>query len=151
MKIKVEEIVVTERIRQDIGSLELLTDSIQKVGLLNPILVNSEHQLLAGLRRLEACKKLGWTEIDATILDLNGDAVKVLDIELEENKGRLDLVLTDMNEYNERMKEILTPPPQSNVILAFLKKMWARIKSFFASFKLKKNKEQPENKDIHDN
>lgn len=48
-----------------------LSNSISKVGLLQPIvvklLVKGKHQLLAGAHRLAACKRLRWTHIPAVI------------------------------------------------------------------------------------
>lgn len=48
-----------------------LSNSISKVGLLQPIvvrlLIKGKHQLLAGAHRLAACKRLKWTHIPAVI------------------------------------------------------------------------------------
>ena len=38
-------------------------DSIAEVGLLHPVVVTPEGRLIAGQRRLEACRQLGWTEV----------------------------------------------------------------------------------------
>jgi len=38
------------------------------LGLLQPIIVDEELNLLAGARRLAAARKLGWTEIDCKII-----------------------------------------------------------------------------------
>ena len=131
MNLEIEKIIVKERIRQNVGSLELLTESIKKVGLLNPIIVDENNELISGFRRLEACKKLGWNEIEVQVVSLDSDEEKALKIELEENKGRLDLSLQDMDKYKEKMEEILTPPLQPNPIVAFFIKIWSAIKNLF--------------------
>jgi ParB family transcriptional regulator, chromosome partitioning protein len=52
--------------------LEELMGSIREQGLLQPIVVRrraQRYQLVAGERRLRACKELGWTAIDAIVID----------------------------------------------------------------------------------
>ena len=87
MKIKINEIHVAERIRKECGDLKPLADSIREHGLLNPITVmpGPDHYLLiAGYRRLQAVKSLGWHEVDATFVSPM-EADEQLRIEMEEN------------------------------------------------------------------
>lgn len=76
-KIPISKIVKGERIRQENGDLVPLAASIKNHGLLNPITVCKSSDgmflLLAGNRRLEACKTLGWPEIDANIIEIMED------------------------------------------------------------------------------
>jgi len=54
--------------------MQALCDSIREVGLLQPILVRREvsgYSLLAGSRRLEACKRLGLHRVDAVVMQLS--------------------------------------------------------------------------------
>ncbi|HDQ14841.1 MAG TPA: chromosome partitioning protein ParB, partial [Sediminispirochaeta sp.] len=60
MQVPINEIVVKKRIRRDLGDLSRLMESIREHGQLNPVLINSRRELLAGQRRLEAIKRLGW-------------------------------------------------------------------------------------------
>lgn len=131
MTVEIEKIVVSDRIRQSVGDLQELAESINRVGLLNPILIDAENRLVAGLRRLEACKLLGWSEIEAKVIELDGDAIKSLNIELEENKGRLELAQPDIEAYHAKKEELLAPPPKPNPIISFLKKLWNSILSLF--------------------
>jgi ParB family chromosome partitioning protein len=58
----------------DEKSIEELAGSIEKYGLLQPVVVikdNDSYILVAGERRLRAVKKLGKKEIKAIVLDLN--------------------------------------------------------------------------------
>ncbi len=51
-------------------SLNELADSIREYGLIQPIVVrrmNDHYELIAGERRLRACKRIGWKEIDAIV------------------------------------------------------------------------------------
>ncbi|MFG6373538.1 MAG: ParB N-terminal domain-containing protein, partial [Oscillospiraceae bacterium] len=65
MLVPISEIKINAGRREaDPEGVQELVDSISKVGLLNPITIDREHTLIAGLHRLEAAKLLGWTEIE---------------------------------------------------------------------------------------
>ena len=64
------EIKVGPRFRKDAGDLSSLKQSIQEVGLLHPIIVDSENHLLAGLRRLKAVEMLGWKTVEVHIINV---------------------------------------------------------------------------------
>ena len=72
-KIPIDKIKKGKRIRRDLGNLKILAELISLCGLLNPITVeeigDGYYLLLAGERRLEACKLLGWKKIDAHIIN----------------------------------------------------------------------------------
>lgn len=57
------------------GDISALAQSITELGLLQPIVISETYDLIAGERRLQACKSLGWSEIPATIINLQ-DVVK---------------------------------------------------------------------------
>lgn len=67
----IKTIRVENRFRKVLGDLAPLMDSIQALGLLHPVLINEDLLLIAGERRLESCKRLGWTEIPARIVSLD--------------------------------------------------------------------------------
>ena len=69
--IPIDLIRVENRYRRHLGNLVALMDSIKALGLLHPILVNPKHKLIAGGRRLEACKRLGWKDIPVTMVSLD--------------------------------------------------------------------------------
>jgi N6-adenosine-specific RNA methylase IME4 len=48
-----------------------MAQSIASVGLLHPIVITPDNTLIAGRRRMEACKSLGWDEIPVTVLDIS--------------------------------------------------------------------------------
>ena len=64
------EIKVGPRFRKDAGDLSSLKQSIQEVGLLHPIIVDSENNLIAGLRRLKAVEMLGWKTVEVHIINV---------------------------------------------------------------------------------
>jgi ParB family chromosome partitioning protein len=88
----IEQINVGPRFRKDLGDIDNLAKSIQELGLLQPIVISETYDLIAGQRRLEACKSLGWTEIPATIVNLQ-DIVKG---EYAENAFRKEFTLSEM-------------------------------------------------------
>lgn len=68
-EIEVSKIIVGERIRKDLGNIKELVQSIDLVGLLQPITITKQNILVFGQRRLEAVKELGLKTISALILE----------------------------------------------------------------------------------
>lgn len=64
--------------RQDIGKLRDLQQSIRTNGLHRPIPVTADGTLIAGERRLRACKNLGWTSMPVNVADNDAHAVELL-------------------------------------------------------------------------
>ena len=87
MQMRVDEIIVRKRIRRDLGDLNELAESIEKHGLLNPVIVNHKKVLLAGERRLESVKLLGWETVPVRILE-NPTKIEEIEIEIDENIHR---------------------------------------------------------------
>lgn len=95
MKIKtvaVEDIIVGPRFRKDAGDLDGLADSIRELGLLHPVVVTTDLRLIAGCRRLQACKRLGWKSVPVRLLDLG----HIVDGEFAENVARKDFTLSEI-------------------------------------------------------
>ena len=65
--------------------------SIADIGLLHPIVVTPDNLLIAGQRRIAACKQLGWAEIPAHVVDLDDIARG----EYDENIVRKDFTPTE--------------------------------------------------------
>jgi ParB family transcriptional regulator, chromosome partitioning protein len=63
----IADIRVGERHRRDLGDIGGLAESIADIGLLQPIVVNEDGLLLAGARRLAACKHLGWETVPVIV------------------------------------------------------------------------------------
>lgn len=82
------------RQRRDLGDLTELAASIRAVGLINPIVITREGQLIAGERRLAAVQSLGWSH---TIVQFREDLsdIEREQLELDENIRRLDLAWQD--------------------------------------------------------
>ena len=117
MLVKIEDIKVKKRVRRDLGDLTALKDSMHRYGLMNPITLNSNYELVAGERRLEAAKSLGWERINANILDSNVDNIRQLEMELEENNQRKEFTDEELMEGYKRLEKLKNPP----LIMRFIK------------------------------
>jgi ParB-like chromosome segregation protein Spo0J len=89
-KVFIDDIVVGERRREEFGDIDGLTESINTYGLFHPVIIDDKNNLIAGERRLRACKLLGWSEIPARLFQDLTDKER-REIELEENMRRKDL------------------------------------------------------------
>ena len=48
----------------ELSGIQDLMDSIERVGLLQPLVINSRNEVISGNRRLLAIQQLGWEEVD---------------------------------------------------------------------------------------
>src|SRR5262245_48935463 len=67
----IDEIVIKDRHRRDLGDVSGLAGSIAEIGLLHPVVLRPSGRLIAGERRIAAFKQLGLTKIPATVIDLH--------------------------------------------------------------------------------
>jgi ParB family chromosome partitioning protein len=65
---RITDIIIDHCYRHDLGDIQELAESIREFGLLRPILITPDNRLIAGRRRLEACKVLGWETIPVNVL-----------------------------------------------------------------------------------
>jgi ParB-like chromosome segregation protein Spo0J len=87
---------IENRYRKELGDLSSLMKSIDGVGLINRIILDRDNRLLAGGRRLEACRRLGWEIIPARIVATITDARDALVIERDENTERLPMTFSEL-------------------------------------------------------
>lgn len=132
MLVKIEDIKVKKRVRRDLGDLTALKDSMHRYGLMNPITLNSDYELVAGERRLEAAKSLGWERINANILDSNVDNIRQLEMELEENNQRKEFTDEELMEGYKRLEKLKNPPLIMR-ILKFIANIFIKIAEFIKS------------------
>lgn len=105
MRILISEIRVKPGRRATLPEhIEELSKSIAEVGLLNPITVDQDYILIAGLHRLEAVKQLGWAEIECTVTSLEGLQAELA--EIDENIIRCDFSSMESNDLLLRRKEL---------------------------------------------
>lgn len=108
---RVDRIVVGERLREDYGDIAGLAASLRKYGLIQPVAVTSDGRLVAGGRRLRAVQMLGWDEVDTTCLgSLTPDEIR--ERELAENNDRQGLTA------HERSKALVSRAKNTASVLA---------------------------------
>lgn len=84
--------------------IEKLAESIKTVGLIHPLVVNNDDQLIAGGRRFSALKSLGVTE--APVHRIDKDIKEQELIAIDENLVRLDLTKVEMEHALRRAKDL---------------------------------------------
>lgn len=127
MILKINDVKIGQRVRDEYGDMESLANSIKEYGLLHPIVVDANYNLIAGCRRLLACERIGMKEIEAKMLgEISERELRAL--ELEENIRRKDLTAL------ERSKNL--------VELAEIKEQELKEKEYFAE-SAKKSRGQP--------
>lgn len=105
MIVDINKIVVRDRIRKDFGDIKELADDIKRNGLINPPAISRNYELIAGERRLRACKSLGWKQIEVHQIDVD-DAEKQLYMEISENETRKDFSMTERLDYARRLARV---------------------------------------------
>lgn len=117
MLVKVSSILTNKRIRKNLGDLDSLASSIADVGLLHPIVIKPNMELVAGYRRLMAVKTiLGLAEIDATIVDNITDTLTELKAERDENVCRLDFTPSEAVEMGRAIEPLERVQGENNRI-----------------------------------
>ncbi|MFW5686252.1 MAG: ParB N-terminal domain-containing protein [Spirochaetota bacterium] len=123
MQIDIEEIVIRKRVRKNLGDLTSLMESMRRHGLLNPVVINSRNELVAGHRRTESARRLGWKTIEVRVVDSDDDA-DLVEMEIEENTQRKNLSTDELAEAYLRLDRMRHP--------SFFARIWIAVKRFFA-------------------
>ncbi len=114
------------RIRRDLGHIEDLAVSLDSFGLLHPVHVyksRGRYRLVAGERRLEAARKLGWSSIDAMVREPDENDLL---LELVENTQRkwlsdaeeADALIKLVREMGCEMKEVAAQAGRSEAYVS---------------------------------
>lgn len=122
MLVNIDDVIVKRRIRVNLGNLTQLSESLRRHGLMNPIVVTKRMELVAGHRRLEAAKRLGWKTIEARIMENLSDEAR-LEMEIDENLHRRPLSPDELADGYSRLSRLKNP--------GFFRRLWNRVVSFF--------------------
>lgn len=111
------------------ADVDKLAASIREIGLIQPVTVRAAiingnvakdgFQIVAGHHRVAAARALGWTEIDAIVVQAEGHLEAEL-IEIDENLVRSELSVAQRAHYTARRKEVweaLHPEPSRDYSL----------------------------------
>ena len=122
MQVPVDNIIVKKRIRKDMGDIASLAESLKRHGQICPVVINKKNILIAGGRRLEAAKHLGWRTINAVIFDSPGELER-LEVEVEENIQRRDFNIEEVAEASRKLYRLQNP--------GLFRRIWNTIVWFF--------------------
>lgn len=114
--------------RKDYGNLFELKESMRKHGLISPITINKKYELLAGYRRLQAAKDLGWPDIECNIINAKSRLEK-FEIETDENIVRKQFTSEEMVIIEEMRKQLSAHGFRK--ILYWIKRFLGLFKIFF--------------------
>jgi ParB-like chromosome segregation protein Spo0J len=120
--VPLDQINIGERRRQDYGDIGALAKGIQRVGLLEPIIVDrnsakDQYRLVAGARRIRAVLMLKWKVIPAQLKEHLTDA-QLRDIELEENENRKSLTERERTRTFASSKKLIGSAVRAGQILS---------------------------------
>ncbi len=130
MQIPIQDILVKNRIRKNLGDIGGLKESIHRHGILNPIVINGKNELIAGHRRLESARQLGWTLVPVRIID-EEDSAQKLEMEIDENLYRKNLSADELADAYEQLEKMRNPGWFSKILRAiaeFFKRLFTRKK-----------------------
>jgi len=127
--IDINKIVTKPHLREDFGDLGTLENSIKKLGLLHPVIIDADNVLIVGARRLQACRNIGLLEISAVRVDVDFRSMTALDIQSDENLCRKKLSPEELEKHIQVKKSTVTgktPLAKGRGVLDGLKKMFSR-------------------------
>ncbi|MDN9010006.1 ParB N-terminal domain-containing protein [Brevibacillus laterosporus] len=105
MLLPIESIKVSDRIRKDFGNIEELAQDIADNGLINPPVTTPDSVLIAGERRLRACKHLGWQQIEVRVMTVR-DYEHQLRMEISENENRKEFTFSERVDWARRLERV---------------------------------------------
>lgn len=105
----IADIKIGTRHRKLLGDIKGLADSIQVRGLMHPVVIDKDNNLIAGERRIAAAKLLGWTEIPITIATKIDDAISALQAERDENECRENFTPSEAVALGNAIEKIESP------------------------------------------
>lgn len=121
IEVDMRDINTQGRFRKDFGDLNALAASINEIGLLQPIGIDSGYRLVFGERRLRAFKLLGREKIPARFVNLDS----IIKGELTENDCRKDFTPSERvaigaaieaelaQQADKRMRAGVANPPEN--------------------------------------
>lgn len=123
MEIEISKIQIGDSRRTiDGATVDKLAESMQQVGLLNPVTIDYGYKLIAGAHRIAAAKKLGWEFIPCTMLDMEEMQAKLA--ELDENLIRNQGSVIEQGEWlaeKKRIYEQLHPETKKGAVNQYTK------------------------------
>ena len=109
MKLRIEDIIVDERIRKSLGDIDSLAKDMKVNGQIVPITVriadDGQYHLVAGFRRMKAMQMNGEETIEAYAI-VEDDSERLLFKEISENEIRETFTRAERAAYMKKIYEI---------------------------------------------
>jgi ParB family transcriptional regulator, chromosome partitioning protein len=103
-KISLDSLIIKDRTRKDFGDIKSLAESISTVGLLQPIVINENNELIDGQRRIKAYTKLGIKEIPFYRVSLE----QIILGEFHANSNRKDFTSSERVAISKAVEELFS-------------------------------------------
>jgi 16S rRNA G966 N2-methylase RsmD len=103
-KILIDSVIITNRTRKDFGDIRSLAESISAVGLLQPIVINENNELIDGQRRIKAYIQLGIEEIPFYRVSL----AQIILGEFHANSNRKDFTSSERVAISKAVEEFFS-------------------------------------------
>ena len=100
-KMAISDIKIGTRFRKDFGDLRPLIESIERHGLLHPVVISEDNQLICGKRRIAAYMQLERSEIEVNIVSLS----QAREAEADENVVRKNFTVEEIAEIDKFYRE----------------------------------------------
>jgi hypothetical protein len=98
----IAEIRIGERHRKDLGDLQSLAQDIAELGLIHAIPIAHDNTLIAGVRRLEACRLLGWERVPVRVVNLTN----IVRGAVSENAHRKDYLPSEIDAIRRSLEPL---------------------------------------------
>ena len=105
-ELPIADIIIPDRRFSRLRKIPDLAASIAEFGLMHPVVIRPDKTLVAGARRLAACRSLGWSAVPVTIVDGLTEALQALKAETDENVCREDLTPAEAVEQARLLDEL---------------------------------------------
>lgn len=113
--VNISDIVVSDRVRADLGDIDRLCNSIKEFGIIEPVVLSVEADfkrvlLVAGRRRLAALERLGRTELRHGVEFIwrgEESPLRRKAVELEENLRRKDLTWVEIVTGKQQLLDLM--------------------------------------------
>lgn len=103
----IDGITVGQRHRREPGDLTPLMDSMQRIGLLQPVTITPDGYLICGYRRVEAAKSLGWSTLRVWVRSGISDDLTRLLAERDENTTHKPLTPLEAARLYEEVRTLV--------------------------------------------
>ena len=104
--IETETITVDEEpTLADQASIKRLAVSIEQTGVINPLTINNDNKIVAGRKRLAACKLLGWQQVPCRVVHYTADEAAIATI--DENLFRRNYKALELSKLLDQRRTLV--------------------------------------------